>query len=134
MLKSFTIYDQLGNILSSGQVLAEDLPLQLTNYPGAYLLEEASDPAKDIIDTINKTVLKNQKPPEPEKIKSYAESRNELYPDVTEQLDMLWHSMDRNEIPKAEPFYSYIKAIKDAYPKNGTVPPDSVVVISGDSV
>jgi hypothetical protein len=36
MLKSFTIYDAAGTILSSGHVLAEDLPLQLANYPDAY--------------------------------------------------------------------------------------------------
>lgn len=135
MLKQFTIYNDAGTILGSGQVLQEDLELQLANYPAdSHLIEEASDPSTDIVDVVNNTVLKNQKPPEPERVKSYLESRYELYPGINEQLDMLWHSMDRGDIPKAEPFYSRIKAVKLAYPKDGSASPDSVVVIDGDAV
>lgn len=48
---------------------------------------------------------------------SYQELRLRNYPTLGDQLDMLWHSMDNNEIPKAEPFYSSIKEVKDTYPK-----------------
>lgn len=48
---------------------------------------------------------------------SYSGSRRREYPSIGNQLDMLWHSMDSSEIPKAEPFYSEIKAVKDKYPK-----------------
>lgn len=47
----------------------------------------------------------------------YGAKRRQEYPLIEEQLDMLWHSMDSGEIPKAEPFYTNIKEIKDKYPK-----------------
>jgi len=31
---------------------------------------------------------------------------------------MLWHAMDDGIIPKIEPLYSEIKAVKDAHPKS----------------
>jgi hypothetical protein len=48
---------------------------------------------------------------------TYKKRRASAYPDVTEQLDMLWHAMASGQIPKAEPFYSEIKAVKDQFPK-----------------
>lgn len=47
--------------------------------------------------------------------------RKQQYPLVADQLDMLWHAMDRGELPRAEVFYETIKAVKDAYPKAATV-------------
>lgn len=44
------------------------------------------------------------------------EIRQRAYPPIGEQLDMLFHAMDRGEIPKATAFYETIKAIKDAVP------------------
>lgn len=43
--------------------------------------------------------------------------RRAEYPEVTEQLDMLWHAMDNDILPKIEPMYSQIKAVKIAIPK-----------------
>lgn len=52
------------------------------------------------------------------KVKSkYAERRKELYPDIGEQLDALWHGMNENPKLKVEPFYSMIKEVKDKEPK-----------------
>ena len=48
---------------------------------------------------------------------SYGGSRLREYPSIGDQLDMLWHSMNLNQIEKIEPFYSTIKAVKDKYPK-----------------
>lgn len=44
-------------------------------------------------------------------------SRRSSYPSIGDQLDMLWHAMDQEVIPRVEPFYSEIKAVKDKYPK-----------------
>lgn len=49
---------------------------------------------------------------------SYADHRRAEYPTVGEQMDMLWHGMDSGALPKVEPFYSRIKAVKDAHPKS----------------
>jgi len=43
--------------------------------------------------------------------------RKTEYPELSDQLDMLWHAMDDDENKRTEPFYSTIKAIKDKYPK-----------------
>ena len=39
------------------------------------------------------------------------------YPKIGDQLDMLWHAMNDDETKRLEPFYSEIKAVKNAYPK-----------------
>lgn len=46
-----------------------------------------------------------------------SEMRQRAYPSIGEQLDMLWHAMDRGEVPKAEAFYETLKAVKEAVPK-----------------
>lgn len=40
------------------------------------------------------------------------------YPELGEQLDMLWHGMNENPSIRIEPFYSSIKEIKEKYSKN----------------
>jgi hypothetical protein len=49
--------------------------------------------------------------------KSYVIERAHAYPSYGNQFDMLWHAMDDGQIPKVEPFYSDIKAVKAKYPK-----------------
>lgn len=44
-------------------------------------------------------------------------TRKLTYPSLSDQFDMLWHSMDKNESLRIEPFYSSIKEIKDKNPK-----------------
>lgn len=48
---------------------------------------------------------------------TYITDRKGAYPPVGDQLDMLWHAMNRGELTKVEPFYSQLKAVKDKYPK-----------------
>lgn len=55
--------------------------------------------------------------PDPNYVPPYNVRRMAAYPQIEEQLDMLWHAMDKNEIAKAEPFYSTIKNVKITYPK-----------------
>jgi hypothetical protein len=40
------------------------------------------------------------------------------YPSISDQLDMLWHSMHNDEIPKAEAFYNAILNVKNTHPKS----------------
>jgi len=47
----------------------------------------------------------------------YAANRRASYPPVGEQMDALWHAMKDGAIPKVEPFFSDIQAVKDKYPK-----------------
>lgn len=48
----------------------------------------------------------------------YRKKRAEAYPDVSEQLDMLWHAMNTGQAEKIEPFYSSIASVKQKYPKS----------------
>lgn len=50
---------------------------------------------------------------------AYDLARVRAYPSLGDQMDMLWHAMDDNVIPRVEPFYSQIKAVKEAHPKPG---------------
>jgi hypothetical protein len=43
--------------------------------------------------------------------------RNRVYPSLGDQLDMLWHAIDTNSLNKTSDFYTAIKAVKDAHPK-----------------
>ena len=39
------------------------------------------------------------------------------YPALGDQLDMLWHAIDNGTLNKTSDFYTAIKAVKDAHPK-----------------
>lgn len=124
--KLFTIYDSDGNIVETGGMPEHSFHLKPVP-PGLFLLEEDSDPNSDTVDVITKKVIRGGKQkPQP----NYKDAREDLYPSVAEQMDMLWHSMDTGQIPKAEPFYTTIKNIKQAYPKDNSVPYGSVQVIN----
>jgi hypothetical protein len=51
----------------------------------------------------------------------YINQRRNAYPEIGDQLDMLWHSIDQNPQLKSKyfDFYEAIKAVKVKYPKNG---------------
>lgn len=117
---NFIIYNQAGEILRTGTVPEEFFSIQANE--GEFILEGEADALTDMIDPATQTVLRGVKsPPEPLP-ESYADIRRRMYPSTQEQLDMLWHAMDTGLMEKAEPFYSTIKTVKDAVPKDtGTV-------------
>ena len=57
---------------------------------------------------------------EPEQ-SNYAQQRKNAYPEIGDQLDMLWHSIDQDPQLKSKyfDFYEAIKAVKVKYPKDG---------------
>lgn len=48
---------------------------------------------------------------------NYDLQRVNSYPPLGDQMDMLWHAMDSGALPRVEPFYGSIKAVKNAHPK-----------------
>ena len=50
----------------------------------------------------------------------YINQRRNAYPEIGDQLDMLWHSIDKDPDLKTKyfDFYETIKAVKVKYPKN----------------
>jgi hypothetical protein len=53
-------------------------------------------------------------------VKSYITKRKTAYPPIGDQLDMLWHSIDKNPDLKTQyfDFYEAIKAVKVKYGKD----------------
>ena len=62
----------------------------------------------------------NEMANEPEQ-SQYAQQRRNAYPEIGDQLDMLWHSIDQDPQLKSKyfDFYEAIKTVKVKYPKNG---------------
>ena len=61
-----------------------------------------------------------QKDNKPEQL-DYIKQRKNSYPEIGDQLDMLWHSIDQDEELKTKyfNFYQAIKSVKIKHPKNG---------------
>ncbi len=54
---------------------------------------------------------------------SYIAKRQIAYPNIGEQLDMLWHTINEGKsIDKTSDFYLNLKTIKDTFPKPTTEP------------
>lgn len=47
----------------------------------------------------------------------YQFKRRSQYPSMGDQMDALWHAMKDGILPKVEPFFSDIEAVKNRYPK-----------------
>jgi hypothetical protein len=124
-MKHYTVYNAVGEILRAGQVPDEAFELQRGS--DEFILEGPSDPAADMVDVERGVVLPGARPPEPIDM-DYRRARLDAYPALHEQLDMLWHAMDEDALPRVEPFYSRILAVKEAYPKDNSVVPGSVVI------
>ena len=62
----------------------------------------------------------NEMANEPEQ-SNYVQQRRNAYPEIGDQLDMLWHSIDQDAELKQKyfDFYQAIKSVKVKYPKNG---------------
>lgn len=48
----------------------------------------------------------------------YARNRKKSYPELAEQLDMIYHAIDAGALDKDSNFYKTLKSVKDKYPKS----------------
>ena len=97
----------------SGYPDVTDYQLNLDLFPGYELVgtyEEAPTVQGMVFNANNELVEDRVEP-------LYVEQRKYSYPALGDQMDMLWHAMDTGVLPKVEPFYSQIKAVKEQYPK-----------------
>lgn len=129
-MKHFTIYSPSGEILRSGICQDEMLEHQ-ANGPDESVVEAQSDPEVDSVNPETGEIIVGGKPAPPVDM-DYRKARLEQYPPLNEQLDMLWHAMDQNVLPRVEPLYSRLKAVKLAYPKDSSVVPGSVIVVGAE--
>jgi hypothetical protein len=108
--KDFIIYSDAGEILRTGRCPADAFNLQAQ--PGEHILEGVACCAKDSIDPQTGAVIEGGRP-----VTAYPSLPGAPQPaglSTEIQLDLLWQAMDAGTFPKAEPFYSAIKAQKDA--------------------
>lgn len=108
--KNFIVYSGTGEILRTGRCPSEAFNLQAQS--GEYIIEGLACCRKDSIDPKTGGVIKNGRPTaEP---RSAPQSEQSAKLSTATQLDLLWQAMDAGTFPKAEPFYSAIKAQKEA--------------------
>jgi len=81
-----------------------------------YKIGDTVDPATGDVTAPASPVLVIQN-----EVPQYVLNRQAAYPSTEDQLDMLWHAMDAFDMPRIEPFYGTIKAIKAANPKTPTI-------------
>lgn len=117
-MRHYVFYDASGNI--TGTCATTDTTAVVEPNPGEFVLEVDApvDQDRDVVDVLAAAVLRGVKPAVTEQADDYARVRRNMYPSVEDQLDMLWHAMDENQMVRIEPFYSAIKAVKDAVPKD----------------
>ena len=48
---------------------------------------------------------------------SYSAFRQLEYPQIGEQLDLLWHAIDTDTLDKTSDFYTKLKEVKSKFPK-----------------
>jgi hypothetical protein len=112
-MSNFIIYNSEGAILRTGSCPEAEHSAQIGD--GEYLLVGEAE-LTDRVDTITGqvipvTVVAPQVP-------AYIQARLAAYPPAAVQLDDFWHAMNSGVLPKVEPFFSRIAAIKTAYPKD----------------
>jgi hypothetical protein len=125
-MKHFVVYNAAGEILRAGVCTDDVLEFQAAG-PSEFVVEAQADVEADAVDPATGQVIAGGRPPPPVDM-DYRKARADVYPSVREQMDMLWHAMDGFHMPRVEPFYSRLKAVKDAYPKDNSVAPGSVII------
>jgi hypothetical protein len=123
-MRHFIIFNAAGDILRAGQTPDEAFDRQAG--PGEFITEGQCDVERDSVDPTTGTVIPGGRPVVVDM--DYRKARFMAYPPVEQQLDALWHAMDQGLLPKIEPMYSHLAAVKAAYPKDNSVEPGSVVI------
>lgn len=85
--------------------------------PQAYadIVTQANRENKKIEIVDDKLVLIDKEPV----VLGYEKLRAREYPEIKEQLDMIWHAIDGGKLDKTCEFYIILKAVKDKFPKGG---------------
>ena len=111
MNKNYIIYDDAGEILRTGSAPEEAFDSQAAAHE--HMIEGVADCAKDAVNVVTKEiVVGGRTTPAPPSVVARATPSSSI--PVAQQLDLLWQAMDSGTYPKAEPFYSAIKAAKES--------------------
>lgn len=111
MNKNFVIYNAQGQILRTGYCPEEDFDLQV--HDGELITEATACCVNDSVNPETGEIIHGGNPNPPGAMMTSAPTQSAGLSTET-QLDLLWQAMDAGTFPKAEPFYSAIKAQKEA--------------------
>lgn len=111
MNKEFVIYDGTGKILRTGSCPEEDWGLQAKE--DELITEATACCVNDAVNPQTGEIIHGGNPSPLSAPESSAAPPSSGLSTAT-QLDLLWQAMDAGTFPKAEPFYSAIKAQKEA--------------------
>lgn len=111
MNKNFVIYNAQGQILRTGYCPAEDFALQAQD--GELITEAQACCVNDAVNPATGEIIHGGNP-NPPGMPSPSMPTQGAGLSTEAQLDLLWQAMDAGTFPKAEPFYSAIKAQKEA--------------------
>lgn len=109
-MKSWVRYSN-GQILE-GPIASEDQPEGFIEY-----VEILDLPPDHGIPTVTIQEIDGKCVKQVVAVQDYRRQRAVAYPGLGDQMDSLWHAMDDGQIPRVEPFYSDILAVKMRYPK-----------------
>lgn len=126
----FTIYDSTTGVIKR---IVSCQPGRVDNQIGP---GESLYPAKlsdqDMVNPVTGVAIKGaiqaipQSAPIP--LPDYVTQRMAAYPPVNQQLEWIWEAMDANLLPRIEPLYSQVKAVRELYPKTLDDVPQGPVV------
>lgn len=129
-MPQYAIHDERGTIDRIVDLPELDIEHQLAEGELYTEVDKTTEPW-DRIDVSARTIIKvDPATVDPPRVLTVEDQRVQSYPSIGEQLDMLWHAMDRGEIPKAAAFYNRILAVKQALPHNVAAPIEVVDVVT----
>ena len=113
-IKEYAKANGVANVDFTTDVLLQDD----SNGQGAYIKEWNLDIAKP---TDEQLATYESAANASESNAAFNQTRKNAYPEIGDQLDMLWHSIDKDGDLKSKyfEFYEAIKAVKVKHPKNG---------------
>lgn len=102
------------------QIHGDNIPndvIEISDQYHSELLEKQSEGYNIIFDG-NNVITEKVIPTEIELANAYKYDRISEYPDIGDQLDMLWHMMDNETLPgKGSDWYNTLLDVKTKYPK-----------------
>ena len=105
MKSNYTIFDAVARLRPNDNFGVKDGVL---NWEGDPKLKPSDKEIADTLELLNAEFENNK----------YARNRKKSYPEIADQLDMIYHAIDAGALDKDSDFYKALKAVKDKYPKS----------------
>lgn len=105
MKSNYTIFDAVARLRPKANFGVKD---GILNWKDDAKLEPTEKEIADTLELLEAEWLASE----------YARNRKKSYPQIVDQLDMIYHAIDAGALDKDSDFYKALKAVKDKYPKS----------------